>query len=110
MKLSPLLEASNNPLPLEFDADVLDMIDEKLESITLPNALIKERAGPRHIARTVARIMKNEDGNVSPATQLRAAEVAAGMGGLDKGREASTIQINIQGENVQLNQLFCPTR
>lgn len=105
MKLSPLLEAHN--APLEFDAEVLDLLDAKLENVTLPQALIKERAGPRHIARVVSDILHN---GVSDSVRLRAAELAAGMGGLDKGREASNISIVIQGDNVQLNQLFCPSR
>ncbi len=104
MKLQ--LPTTENPEPLTFDAEVLDLVTSKLEEITLPNALIKERAGPRHIARVISDVLHN---GVNDNVRLRAAELAANMGGHDRGREASTISINIVGD-VQMNQLFCPTR
>ena len=104
MKLQ--LPTTQNPEPLTFDPEILDMVAAKVEDITLPNALLKERAGPRHIARVISDILHNGQ---SDSMRLRAAIAAAEMGGHDSGREASTISINIVGD-VQMNQLFCPTR
>jgi hypothetical protein len=102
-----ILETGKELEPLVFNEDVLDLINDKVELITLPNALVKERAGPRQIARVVSEILHN---GRSDSVRLRAAEIAAGMGGLDKGKEASNISIIIQDSNVNLNNLFCPTR
>ena len=90
-----------------IDMEALAYIEEKVDSMSLSQALIKQLAGPKYIAQTVADIMHN---GASDGVRLRAAELASNMGGHAANREASTIQINIQGDNVQLNGLFCPTR
>jgi hypothetical protein len=92
---------------LEINEQAIDDFSEKLESLTLHKALIKERAGSKQIAQTVADIMHNGS---SDSVRLRAAELAANLAGINSGKESSNINIVIQGENLQLNNLFCPLR
>jgi hypothetical protein len=106
MRLLPGHELLDNSVVIE--ENLLDFVEEKIESISLQKALIKERAGPNHIARVISDVLHN---GVSDSVRLKAADMAAEMGGYKKvAQEASTIQINIHGDNVQLNSLFCPQR
>lgn len=90
-----------------FDAETLDILSSKVEEMSLPAALKKEKAGAREIARTIGEIMHQ---GCSDSVRLRAAELASNLGGLGNNKEASTISIVINDSNVQLANLFCPTR
>jgi hypothetical protein len=90
---------------LVFNPEALSAVVKKAEETSLPLALLKERAGPTHIARTIADVLHNSGRDL---TRLRAAELAANLGGLSKTADTSTISIIIQDSNVNLNSLFCP--
>jgi hypothetical protein len=90
-----------------FDAETLDLFADKVEEISLSAALKKERAGARQIAHTISDIMHN---GASDSVRLRAAELASNLAGLGTQKEASNISIVIQDSNVNLANLFCPTR
>lgn len=87
--------------------DILGELALKAEPKNIGDALVANRAGPVDIARIIGDVM-----NCSPkdALKLKAASLAADLLGLDRGKEMSSINIIIQDANVNMNNLFNPTR